>query len=105
MPGTSQRTNLRGSELHKRFKIRVRGHLGPTLLQAFPTLTAHSKGVNTVPIGTLPDHAALYGVLHQVEALGLELLEVRSQSHHLDEVASSTRVGRSRDRPREGDPR
>ena len=42
-----QRTNLRGSEPHQRFEIRVRGHLGPTLLQAFPTLTAHRKGADT----------------------------------------------------------
>jgi hypothetical protein len=27
--------------------------------------------------GPLPDRAALYGVLVQIEALGLELLEVR----------------------------
>jgi hypothetical protein len=103
MRGKSQRTNLRGSEPHQRFEIRVRGHLGPTLLEAFPELTAHSQLADTVLSGTLSDHAALYGVLHQVEALGLELLEVRSQSHDLDEVASSTRVGRSGDRPTEGD--
>ena len=31
----------------------------------------------TVLTGTLPDQAALYGALAQIEALGLELLEVR----------------------------
>ena len=31
--------------------------------------------------GTLADQAALYGVLAQTEALGLELLEVRRESH------------------------
>jgi predicted outer membrane lipoprotein len=30
--------------------------------------------------GALPDQAALFGVLSQVEALGLELLEVRRQA-------------------------
>jgi len=30
--------------------------------------------------GTLADQAALYGVLAQVEALGLELLEIRRES-------------------------
>jgi hypothetical protein len=77
MPGKSQQTNLRGSDPHRRFEIRVRGHLGPMLLEAFPTLTAHSQGADTVLSGSLPDQAALYGVLHQVEALGLKLLEVR----------------------------
>jgi hypothetical protein len=79
MPNKSQRTNLRGSEPNQPFEIRVSGHLGPTLLEAFPTLTAHRQGGDTVLSGSLPDQAALYGVLHQVEVLGLELLEVRSQ--------------------------
>ena len=79
MPARSQRTNLRGSEPHRRFEIRVRGHLGPMLLEAFPTLTAHRQGADTLLCGPLPDQAALYGVLRQVEALGLKLLEVRSQ--------------------------
>jgi len=79
MPAKSQRTNPRGSEPHPRFEIRVHGHLGPMLLEAFPTLTAHRQGADTVLSGSLPDQAALYGVLHQVEALGLKLLEVRSQ--------------------------
>ena len=30
--------------------------------------------------GPLPDQAALYGVLARIEALGLELLEVRRES-------------------------
>ena len=28
--------------------------------------------------GTLADQSALYGVIHQLEALGLEVLEIRS---------------------------
>jgi hypothetical protein len=27
--------------------------------------------------GSLPDQSALYGVIHQLEALGLQLLEIR----------------------------
>ena len=79
MPRQNQPTNIPRSEPHKRFEIRVRGQLGPTLLEAFPTLTAHGQGPDTVLSGPLPDQAALYGVLHQIEALGLELLEVRCQ--------------------------
>jgi hypothetical protein len=59
------------------YEIRVRGHLGETLLAAFPDLRARSWGGETVLAGELPDQAALYGVLAQLEALGLELLEVR----------------------------
>jgi hypothetical protein len=44
---------------------------------AFPALNAARRGDDTVLMGTLPDQAALHGVLSQIEALGLELLEVR----------------------------
>jgi hypothetical protein len=58
-------------------EIRIRGHLGETLLIAFPDLDATRCEGETVLTGTLRDQAALFGVLAQVEALGLELLEVR----------------------------
>ena len=63
-----------------RYQIRVRGGLGRTIRAAFPALRAQAQGQDTVLTGTLPDQAALYGVLAQVEALGLELLEVRRES-------------------------
>jgi hypothetical protein len=44
---------------------------------AFPALRAQSRGEDTVLTGALPDQAALNGVLAEIEALGLELLEVR----------------------------
>ena len=44
---------------------------------AFPTLQARATGGDTVLTGPLPDRAALHGVLAEIEALGLELLEVR----------------------------
>jgi hypothetical protein len=60
-----------------RCEIVVRGLLSETLLAAFPTLSAETHGAETVLAGALPDQAALYGVLAQIEALGLELIEVR----------------------------
>jgi len=60
-----------------RYHIRVRGRLGETICTAFPALQAHASGSDTVLTGPLPDRAAVYGVLAQIEALGLELLEVR----------------------------
>jgi hypothetical protein len=59
------------------YQIRVRGHLGPTMLRAFPALAAQVRDGDTLLSGDLPDQAALYGVLYQIEALGLELLELR----------------------------
>ena len=63
-----------------RYQIRVRGGLGRTIRAAFPALRAQAQGKDTVLTGTLPDEAALYGTLAQLEALGLELLEVRRES-------------------------
>ena len=59
------------------YTIRVRGRLGVTALSAFPWMVPEVKGGETVLTGLLEDRAALFGVLAQIEALGLELLEVR----------------------------
>jgi hypothetical protein len=59
------------------YEIRVRGSIGPTLMQAFPTLAPASRAQDTLLTGSLPDQSALYGLIHQLEALGLELLEIR----------------------------
>ena len=63
-----------------RYQIRVRGRLGRTMRAAFPGLDAQAQGDETVLTGALADQAALHGVLAQIEALGLELLEVRRES-------------------------
>jgi hypothetical protein len=46
-------------------------------MQAFATLAASRSGQDTLLVGSLPDQCALYGVIHEFEALGLELLEIR----------------------------
>ena len=58
------------------YVIRIRGHLGATFLSAFPALASRRHGAHTVLTGLL-DRSALYGVLAEIEALGLDLLEVR----------------------------
>ena len=58
------------------YEIRIRGHLGVTVLSAFPAMTSQRHGAHTVLTGLL-DQSALYGVLAQVEVLGLDLLELR----------------------------
>jgi hypothetical protein len=58
------------------YTIRISGHLGPTVLSAFPAMVPQWHGTQTVLTGLL-DRSALYGVLAEVEALGLDLLEVR----------------------------
>jgi hypothetical protein len=61
----------------QRYEIRVRGRLGERICSAFPDLQARPGGDYTVLAGVLADQAALYGVLAEIEALGLELIEVR----------------------------
>jgi monoterpene epsilon-lactone hydrolase len=62
------------------YEIRVHGHLGPTLLTAFPAFEPEQQGADTVLTGLLPDAAALFGVHSEIECLGLDLLEVRRVS-------------------------
>jgi hypothetical protein len=64
-----------GSE-PQRYEIRVRGPIGTTMMQAFPALAASRSAQDTLLTGSLPDQAALYGVIHELEALGLQLLEI-----------------------------
>ena len=59
------------------YEFRLRGHLGPTLLHAFPDLDAEIRGKFTLLRGIVRDQAALHGVLARLEALGLELLDMR----------------------------
>ncbi len=59
-----------------RYMIRVNGHLGAMLLSAFPAMASERRGPETVLTGLL-DQPGLYGVLAEIEARGLDLLEVR----------------------------
>ena len=58
------------------YSIRISGHLGPIALAAFPSMVSQLKGSHTLLTGVL-DRSALYGVLAEIETLGLDLLEVR----------------------------
>jgi hypothetical protein len=58
-------------------EFRIRGHLGQTTRRAFPGFDVEPNGADMVLTGFILDQAALNGVLSQIEALGLELVEVR----------------------------
>jgi hypothetical protein len=64
-----------------RYAIRIHGHLGATALSAFPAMLSQRHGADTVVTGLL-DRSALYGVLAEIEALGLDLVEVRQPTQH-----------------------
>jgi hypothetical protein len=63
------------------YAIRIKGQLGATVLSAFPAMMPQRHGADTVLTGLL-DQSALFGVLAEVEALGLDLLEVRQLTRH-----------------------
>ncbi len=59
------------------YTIRIGGRLGATALSAFPSMVPELQGSETVLTGLLADRSALFRVLGQIEALGLDLLELR----------------------------
>ena len=59
------------------YEIRVKGRLSDSLAAAFEGMRASVEPVETVLHGPVQDQAALYGLLHQIQALGLELVEIR----------------------------
>jgi hypothetical protein len=77
MQDTRQATNRQEPQ---HYEIRVRGVIGPTIRQAFPALTAERRGEDTILSGRVQDQSALYGVLHELEALSVELIELRRRT-------------------------
>ena len=74
------------------YTIRIKGRLGPTALSAFPSMVSEVEGSETVLTGLLEDRSAVFGVVAQIEALGLELLELRN-------IGATPTWRESRDRP------
>jgi hypothetical protein len=80
-----------------RYTIRINGHLGATLLSAFPALTSRQLGAHTVLTGLL-DQSGLFGVLAEIEALGLELIEVRQLTPECELCEAGVEPGPAVDR-------
>ena len=68
------------------YTIRIHGRLGVTAQSAFPSMECEQKDCETVLTGWLEDRSALFGVLFQIEALGLDLLEVRQIRDERDDI-------------------
>jgi hypothetical protein len=60
-----------------RYEIRIRGRVGKAVLESFDRLEADVEPVETVLHGPVRDQAELHGLLHRMQRLGLELIEVR----------------------------
>jgi hypothetical protein len=74
------------------YMIRINGHLGATVLSAFPALASRRHGADTV-LTALLDRSALWGVLAEIEVLGLDLVEVRQLTP--DRKSAESRDSRS----------
>ena len=60
-----------------KYEFRIRGRLSDTILARFEMLQSESERVETVLHGPVRDQAELHGIIERVQALGLELIEVR----------------------------
>jgi hypothetical protein len=74
------------------YTIRVKGRLGPTALSAFPQMIAELHAGETVLTGPLEDPSAVFGVIGQIEALGLVLIELRQIRGSSDGDLSTRRI-------------
>lgn len=59
------------------YEIHVRGRVNESFHCAFEELTMTVQPAKTVLRGVNLDQAALYGILDRIQALGLELVEIR----------------------------
>ena len=60
-------------------RIRVKGHLDPSWQAWFaPLQIEHAAEGTTLLSGSVPDQAALYGVLLKIQRLGLALIGLES---------------------------
>jgi len=54
------------------YAIRIKGRLGATALSAFPSMACQMMRAETELTGWLEDPYALFGVLAQIDGVGLE---------------------------------
>jgi hypothetical protein len=59
------------------YEIRIRGRVSQTVLDTFDQMESSAERVETILHGPVRDQAELHGLLHRIQALGLELVEVR----------------------------
>ena len=59
------------------YEIRIRGRVSRALLDSFEGMSSELEPVETVLHGPVRDQAELHGLLDRIQALGLELIEVR----------------------------
>lgn len=68
------------------YEVRVAGVVGPAAREAFAQLRIQLEPRATVLSGTL-DQSGLHGLIERIEALGLELIDIRRLSSDDDSKA------------------
>jgi len=71
-----------GRTTEEQYVITVRGVAGPTVRAAFADLQVTTVGEQSIISEVYPDQAALHGVLHRLQNLGIEVIEVRCEHDH-----------------------
>ena len=64
------------------YEIRVKGHIDKRRVTMLEMQVAYHKNGETTLHGTIPDQAALYGILNRLHDLGVVLLSVNLQPQH-----------------------
>jgi hypothetical protein len=59
------------------YAFRVSGRLTPALMDALDPLERRDASTDTLLVGRVVDRSALHGYIARIEALGLELVELR----------------------------
>jgi hypothetical protein len=59
------------------YEIRIKGRVSRALLDSFARMESDLEPVETVLHGPIRDQAELHGLIDRIQALGLELVEVR----------------------------
>jgi hypothetical protein len=73
-----RKKKVNSMKVQEHYQIRVKGHLGEQWQSWFDGLTiTNVEQGEAILSGSLPDQAALHGVLEKIRDLGLPLLEVR----------------------------
>jgi hypothetical protein len=80
------------------YQVRIRGRLSRTLSGEFEDLglVADVAPVETTLHGSVVDQAALYGLIRRLEALGLELVELRRVQRDPDDDPPGGAIGGDR---------
>jgi hypothetical protein len=59
------------------YEIRIRGRVTEPLLSSFEGMASTLEPVETILHGPVRDQAELHGLIDRIQALGLELIEIR----------------------------